>query len=157
MFSSSWVKYVLAAVVAGVATVNAESHTVSFVNNCGRGTPILSQNFNTLSTGAPYTATGPFSAVIAYLDTGCGFQGTGCGIVETTLINNGVSSTDISLIAPHTFNVPTKFAYTGGCAGYGASCSSANCPTTDAFHKTDDYEAQRQCTSNDSGLVITFC
>ncbi|KAF8913303.1 hypothetical protein CPB85DRAFT_1300157 [Mucidula mucida] len=157
MFASSWVKYVLVAVVAGVATVNAEKHTISFVNNCGRGTPILSQDFKTLSTGAPYTATSGFSAAIAYLDTGCGFQGSGCGIVETTLINNGVSSTDISLIDPHTFNVPTKFTYTGGCAGLGASCTSANCPTTDAFHKTDDYEAQRQCTSNDSGLVITFC
>ncbi|KAF8918639.1 hypothetical protein CPB85DRAFT_1384479 [Mucidula mucida] len=154
---SSWTKYVVAAVAVGVATVNAESHTVSFVNNCGTGTPILSQNFNTLSTGAPYTATGGFSAVIAYLDTGCGFQGTGCAIVETTLINGGVSSTDISLIDPHTFNVPTSFYYTGGCQGYGASCSNSGCPTTDAFHKTDDYEAQRQCTSDNSGLVITFC
>ncbi|KIY66149.1 glycopeptide [Cylindrobasidium torrendii FP15055 ss-10] len=138
------------------ASVAAESHNIQFVNNCGRGTPVLSQNFQTINNGNSYTSNGPLSATIAYLDTGCGFQGVGCAIVEMTLINGGISSTDISLIPDHAFNVPTAFHYTNGCSA-GASCTNANCPVSEAFHKTDDYAAQRQCTANDNGLVITFC
>ncbi|KIY68508.1 hypothetical protein CYLTODRAFT_374258 [Cylindrobasidium torrendii FP15055 ss-10] len=146
-----------AAVLAGAVSVSAESHTINFVNNCGTGTPVLSQNFNTISNGPSYTANGPFSAAIAYLDTGCGFQGDNCAIVELTLINGGVSSVDVSLIPNHAFNVKTGFTYFNGCDGTGATCASADCPTTDAFHVTDDYEAQRQCTSDDVGVTITFC
>lgn len=120
---------------------------------------------------------------------GCGFQGTGCAIVETTLINGGVSSTDISLIDPYVcpllilHYVPIDYLDTPSMSPprsttLGAAkdtallvsllllssyClaltlflpkgSNSGCPTTDAFHKTDDYEAQRQCTSdNVSGV-----
>jgi hypothetical protein len=58
------------------------------------------------------------------------------------------------LFDSHYFKTPISFAYTGGCNGYGASCNNANCPVSDAFHKTDDYAAQRQCTSGDVSLFL---
>ncbi|KII92021.1 hypothetical protein PLICRDRAFT_172178 [Plicaturopsis crispa FD-325 SS-3] len=142
-----------------VGQVGAESHTVSFVNNCGTGTPLLKANQVTLSSGtADYVSNGPLSAAIAYLDTGCGENGQGCVTVETTLINptspGAGSSTDISLISPLAFNVAISFAYKDGCTN-GASCTSADCP--DAFHSTTDYSALRQCEADNAGLVVTFC
>ncbi|KAK0238062.1 glycopeptide [Armillaria nabsnona] len=148
--------------VYGATLVHAESHTVKFVNRCGHGTPTLSQNFKTLSTGGDYTSNGPFEAAVAWLNTGsCGFQGTGCTLVELTLKNptspGAGSSADVSLIPPHTFNVATGFKYFNGCNGQGKTCSNANCPSTDAFHVTTDYGAQVQCQANNVGLTITFC
>jgi len=52
------------------------------------------------------------------------------------------------LYRSHTYKTPIRFSYTGGCGG-NANCNNANCATSQAFHKTDDYAAQRQCTSND--------
>ncbi|KIY65711.1 hypothetical protein CYLTODRAFT_331993, partial [Cylindrobasidium torrendii FP15055 ss-10] len=134
--------------------VSAESHKIHFNNKCGRGTPAIYRNFQKLNNGNDYTHNGRLDAAIAYLDTGCAFQGDGCGIVEMTLINGGISSTDISLIPNHKFSVPISFKYTNGCTG-SASCGNANCPTTQAFHKTDDYEAQRQCNKNDVSMVFS--
>ncbi|KZV61346.1 hypothetical protein PENSPDRAFT_678587 [Peniophora sp. CONT] len=146
----------LVAAFAAISSVRAESHTITFTNNCGYGTPTLSQNFNVLSTGAPYTANGPFEAAIAYLDTGnCGFDGSDCLIVETTLKNGAVSSTDLSLISPHTFSATTGFGYYSGCDGSGAQCSGSDCST--AFHSSTDYQVQVQCQSDNVNLAITFC
>ena len=43
----------------------------------------------------------------------CGFNGEGCTLIETTLVNvapgNAGSSTDISLIPPHSFSVTSGF------------------------------------------------
>ncbi|KAK0203749.1 glycopeptide [Desarmillaria ectypa] len=155
--------YLATVIFVSCATLaRAESHAVRFVNRCGYGTPTLSQNFNILSTGGDYTANGPFEAAVAWLNTGaCGFQGTGCTLVELTLKNptspGAGSSADISLIPPHTFNVATAFSYFNGCDGQGKSCSNANCPITSAFHVTTDYGAQVQCQANNVGLTITFC
>ena len=81
----------------------------------------------------------------------CGFNGENCLLVETTLVNPTCagcgSSTDLSLIAPHAFSVTTGFGYYNGCDGAGANCDNANCNT--AFHKTDDYQVQVQCTASD--------
>ncbi|KAG7448577.1 uncharacterized protein BT62DRAFT_918166 [Guyanagaster necrorhizus] len=153
----------LAAVVFVYTTLaHAESHTVKFVNKCGYGTPTLSQNFKTLSTGGDYTASGAFEAAIAWLNTdACGFQGSGCTLVELTLKNptsaGAGSSADISLISPHTFSVAAAFSYFNGCDGQGKSCSSANCASTSAFHVTTDYGAQVQCEADNVGLTVTFC
>ena len=46
----------------------------------------------------------------------------------------------------HTFSVPTGFGYYNGCDGVGNDCTSADC--AGAFHKTDDYGAQRQGTAD---------
>ncbi|KAJ3713551.1 hypothetical protein C8R42DRAFT_727038 [Lentinula raphanica] len=89
----------------------AETHTVTFTNLCGTGTPLLKANGVTLSTGGAYTSNGPLSSAIAYLDVGCGDNGEGCTTVETTLVNpttaGSGSSTDITLISPHSFSVTT--------------------------------------------------
>ena len=39
-----------------------------------------------------------------------------CALVETSLINGGISSTDISLIPPQAFQATTGFGYYNGCA-----------------------------------------
>ncbi|KAK0190202.1 glycopeptide [Armillaria mellea] len=139
----------------------AESHTVKMINQCGTGTPTLSQNFAVLSTGADYTATGPFESAIAWLDTNdCAFNGRYCTLVEITLRNptapGAGSSVDLSIIEPNNvFNVPASFSYINGCEGEGKSCSSADC--VDAFHVATDWDALVQCEEDDVGITITFC
>lgn len=150
----------LAAVLSVSSAVRAEQHTISFDNQCGKGTPQLIVGGKVVSTGEPYTYNGVISGAIAYLQTGgCGFNGEGCTLMEMTLVNptvpGGGSSTDLSLIPPHALNVPTSFSYYNGCNGQGASCSSGSCKT--AFHVFDDNQVQVQCESNDVNLLITFC
>ncbi|KAH9858836.1 hypothetical protein C2E23DRAFT_695453, partial [Lenzites betulinus] len=147
------------AVLAG-ALARAEQHTIRFENKCGKGTPQLIQGGKVLSTGQDYTSNGPFSAGIAYLQTGgCGFNGEDCTLLEMTLVNptapGAGSSTDISLITPHAFNVETSFSYFGGCDGQGATCSSGTCKT--AFFQPNDNQVQVQCQTENVGLLITFC
>jgi hypothetical protein len=137
-----------------------ESHTITFNNKCGKGTPQLIQNGKVLSTGQPYTSSGPFTAAIAYLQTGgCGLNGEQCTTLEMTLQNpptpGAGSSTDVTLIAPHAFNVGVGFAYANGCDGQGQSCEDANCH--DAFRTPTDYFAQTQCEAANVNLVVTFC
>ncbi|THU92367.1 glycopeptide [Dendrothele bispora CBS 962.96] len=152
-----------ASVVVVAMTVlgaNAESHTINFTNNCGRGTPQLVQNGNILSSGQPFTSNGPFTAGIAYLQTGgCGLNGDNCMTVEMTLQNptspGSGSSTDLSLIPPLAFNVPIRFEYANGCDGQGQTCGDANCNT--AFHVPTDNQVQVACQSNDVNLNVIFC
>ncbi|KZO97696.1 hypothetical protein CALVIDRAFT_512853 [Calocera viscosa TUFC12733] len=142
----------------------AESHTISFINSCGSGTPTLILNGQVASSGAPYTSSGSLSG-IAYLQTGaCNFNGENCSLLEFTLTDNGgqggVSSVDVSLIPPHAFSVPTGFYYDGvaECQGDGNACDDANCGPDHAFFQSTDYTAQVQCsTDQDVNLVITFC
>ncbi|KAF8161561.1 hypothetical protein B0H34DRAFT_654122 [Crassisporium funariophilum] len=146
--------------VAAVIGASAERHTVHFDNRCGRGTPTLIQNGRVLSTGGDYTVNGPLRAAIAYLQTGsCGFNGEGCTLIETTLVNptspGSGSSTDISLIPPLKFSVTSGFGYYNGCNGAGANCNGPNCPT--AFKVPTDNHVQVACQTNDVNLAITFC
>ncbi|TFK53587.1 hypothetical protein OE88DRAFT_1655778 [Heliocybe sulcata] len=148
------------AALAFAAVANAESHTISFDNKCGKGTPQLIQGGNVVSTGQPYTSNGAFSSGIAYLQTGeCGFNGEKCALLEMTLGNPTCagcgSSTDISLITPHALNVPVAFEYQGGCQGQGATCTTANCNT--AFFVPDDTQVQVACQADNVNLLITFC
>jgi len=140
--------------------VKAETHTVHFINKCGRGTPTLIEGSKVLSTGADFVSNGPIEEAIAYLQIGsCGFQGEGCTLIETSLINptspGSGSSSDISLIPPHTFSVASGFAYTNGCIGVGADCTSPDCAT--AFHSPDDTQETIVCLTDNVGLNITFC
>ncbi|KAF8888272.1 glycopeptide [Infundibulicybe gibba] len=139
-----------------MGSASAETHTVTFQNKF----PMLMQNFRAISTGRPYVSNGPLISAIAYLQTGpCLQSGENCAIVETTLRNppspGAGSSTDISLIPPHKFNVKTGFHYTHGCDNQGTTCDNANCPK--AYRKTDDNFALVNCQANDVNLVITFC
>ncbi|KAI0780202.1 hypothetical protein C8Q74DRAFT_1367962 [Fomes fomentarius] len=150
----------VAAALFAAVSVRAEQHTIRFENKCGKGTPQLIQDGKVLSTGKDFVSNGPFSAGIAYLQTGdCLFNGENCALLEMTLVNPTApgtgSSTDISLIAPHAFNVPTSFSYFGGCEGHGATCDSANCNT--AFFQPNDNQVQVQCENNNVNLLITFC
>jgi len=151
---------VIAAAIVGAV---AESHTVSFTNNCGYGTPTLIQGGTVLSTGSPYTSSGPLGAAIAYLQTGsCGFNGEGCTMVELSLYNpdtdnNMISSADVTLIPPHAFSVTSGFGFYNGCDGTGNDCTSASCCPTGAFCTSTDYQAQRQCSSDNVDIAITFC
>ncbi|TFK89120.1 hypothetical protein K466DRAFT_487475 [Polyporus arcularius HHB13444] len=147
------------AILSGVS-VRAETHTIRFENKCGKGTPQLIQNGKVLSSGEDFVSNGPFSAAIAYLQTGeCLLNGEKCTTLEMTLVDptapGSGSSTDISLIAPHAFNVPASFSYFGGCDRQGATCNSADCST--AFFKPDDNQVQVQCETTNVDLLITFC
>ncbi|KAJ6559435.1 glycopeptide [Mycena vulgaris] len=137
----------LSLLAAAIGSVSAEMHTVHFDNRCGFGTPTLIQGPNVLSTGGDFTINGPLISAIAYLQTGgCGFNGEGCTIVETTL-RNGFSSTDISLIPPHAFSVTTGFGYYNGCDGAGA----------DSFEDPSQTWKQVGCPAANVNLAITFC
>ncbi|KAF5309381.1 hypothetical protein D9619_012482 [Psilocybe cf. subviscida] len=157
MFSFKTTIAILSVAIAGAM---AETHTVHFDNRCGFGTPTLIQGGNVLSTGGDFTSNGPLTAAIAYLQTGnCGFNGEGCTLIETTLVNptspGSGSSTDISLISPHAFSVASGFGYFDGCDGSGADCSDGNCPS--AFRQSNDNQVQVACQSNNVNLAITFC
>ncbi|KAF8823312.1 hypothetical protein HHX47_DHR10000060 [Lentinula edodes] len=156
----SFSKFTTAIVAAFIIEVQAqETHTVVFTNLCGTGVPTLKVNGATLSTGGSFTSNGPLISAIAYLDVGCGADGEGCTMVETTLVNptspGSGSSTDITLIPPHSFSVTTGFGYFNGCDGAGADCTDANCPT--AFHVSTDTGVQVACQVNNVNLAITFC
>ncbi|CAE6369004.1 unnamed protein product [Rhizoctonia solani] len=159
--AKSAISTIILAFVAALG-VQAETHTVTFDNRCGYGTPTLIQGGRVLSTGGAYTSYGPLTAAIAYLQTGaCGFNGENCSLLETTLVNPTCagcgSSTDVSLIPPHAFSVTTGFGYYNGCDGVGNDCTSASCCPNGAFCTPTDYQSQRQCQANDVNLAITFC
>ncbi|KAJ7785012.1 glycopeptide [Mycena maculata] len=137
-----------------------ETHTVHFTNLCGFGTPTLIQGPNVLSTGevtppTDYTSSGPLLGAIAYLQYGvCGFNGEGCTLIETSL-NNGFSSSDISLIPPHSFSVTSGFGYYNGCDGAGADCTDPSCP--DAMTDPSQTYKQVGCPAGNVDIAITFC
>ncbi|KAF7375779.1 Glycopeptide [Mycena sanguinolenta] len=141
--------FAVIAVAAGKAL--AETHTISFTNKCGYGTPtLIGEGGVVLSTGGAYTANGPVPAAST---------GEGCTMIETTLKNpttaGSGSSTDITLIPPHAFSVTTGFGYYGVCAPAGADCNNANCNT--AFHVSTDTYVQVACQQDNANLAITFC
>ncbi|KAJ7478239.1 Glp-like protein [Mycena latifolia] len=141
----------LLALAVGLA--HAETHTITFTNNCGFGTPMLILGPNVLSTGQPITINGPIRGAIAYLQTGkCGFNGENCTIVEINLVNpttpGSGSSTDLSLSPPHAFSATTGFKYFNGCDGTGAECTNPNCSA---------LRNPVACQADNVNLAITFC
>ncbi|QRV78079.1 hypothetical protein RhiJN_06094 [Ceratobasidium sp. AG-Ba] len=158
MFSKSFIAAVVAAVVGAVG-VAAESHTITFINKCGSGTPtIVNQTGKVVSTGNSYTINGSFVGGRAFLVNGaCKLYGVGCTVVEMTLDESHVSAADISLISPFAFSTPAAFAFKGGCDGASNSCTSAKCCPTGAYCTPADDQATRACTAKNVGLEITFC
>ncbi|KAK7457805.1 hypothetical protein VKT23_010147 [Stygiomarasmius scandens] len=152
----------LAFISLAIVGVNAESHTITFDNRCGFGTPHLLQATTSVSTGEDFTVDGPFTSGFAFLQTGdCGTNGENCMLIEITLMNpNSItaglaSSADITLISPHSFNVPAGFAFFNGCDGVGQACSNPSCPS--AFHSPSDNQVVTVCQSKDVNLAIIFC
>ncbi|KJA28796.1 hypothetical protein HYPSUDRAFT_82372 [Hypholoma sublateritium FD-334 SS-4] len=142
-------------------SARAETHTIEFVNNCGFGTPILEQNGNVLSTGAPFTINGPLIDAIAYLQTvagNCGLEGQGCTIIVINLINptspGTNSNVSISLTPPAAFSVTTGYGFFNGCDGEGADCTNANCP---AAETNGIVPVNPPCATDNVNLAITFC
>ncbi|KAJ3822535.1 hypothetical protein F5880DRAFT_1447016, partial [Lentinula raphanica] len=80
----------------------------------------------------------------------CLLNGEHCTTLELTLKNpttpGAGSSTDVTLISPHAFNVGVGFSYFNGCDGQGQTCGTASC--TSAFRTPTDYFAQTQCETN---------
>ncbi|KAG1730412.1 uncharacterized protein EDB91DRAFT_786443 [Suillus paluster] len=158
MYSSLFFSFFLA-IFSVVGVGASETHTIKFINQCGHGTPCLVVNGQNVSTGQDYTVQNTFSG-IAYLQTGqCNVNGEECTLLEMNLINPTCagcgSSSDISLISPHVFNVEASFAYYNGCDGFGADCNTPNCAS--AFYAPEDWYAQRACQANDVNLLIAFC
>ncbi|QRW07046.1 hypothetical protein RhiLY_06045 [Ceratobasidium sp. AG-Ba] len=144
--------------IAGATYVAAETHKVTFVNKCGKGTPTLvGQNGKIISTGN-YTATAPLIARGLLVDGACQSNGTGCTVAEMTL-RNGISAADVSIINPFAYQVPVAFNFTNGCSNVGNSCKDASCCSTGGAYcqPTGDDAAVRICTTPDAGLEITFC
>ncbi|KAJ6549083.1 glycopeptide [Mycena vulgaris] len=142
MLSSVWTA-ALTVLAAIIANVYAETHTISFTNNCVFGTPILIQGPNVLSTGGPFTVDGALRGAIAYLQTGgCAFNGEGFTLLKTTLASPSTdgsgSSTDISLTPPY---------YNG--------CTDANCNT--AFRVSTDTFVQVACQIDNVNLAVKEC
>ncbi|KAF9024804.1 hypothetical protein BDZ89DRAFT_1017249 [Hymenopellis radicata] len=152
--------FFVAVILYTAILVRSETHTISFDNQCGYGTPKLIKGNDVLSSTS-YTTNGSLASAIAYLDTGsCLFNGEGCTVVEVTLTNpttaGSGSSVDISLIPPLAFSVNTSFQYTTGvCSGQGASCATPDCST--AFFHPDDTWVQVACQEYDADLRISFC
>ncbi|CCM03050.1 uncharacterized protein FIBRA_05169 [Fibroporia radiculosa] len=118
-------KIIFTLFTAAVATVlvRGESHTITFINKCGYGTPYLwGPGGALLSTGDAYTSNGPADDLIAYLQIGtqtfsnnpvslyssfdagvCGDNGENCTLIGATLSNDDGSSGYISLIPPYFF------------------------------------------------------
>ncbi|THH09790.1 hypothetical protein EW145_g1752 [Phellinidium pouzarii] len=152
-----------------LAVIGAHAETHETIVHTAVGSPMLIQGQNVLSTGGTYVSNGPLISAIAYLQTGgCGFNGEGCTLIETTLVNpttpGSGSSTDISLIPPltqhfmvysHSFSVTSGFGYFPECAPAGADCTNADCTT--AFHQPGDTGVQVACQADNVNLAITFC
>ncbi|KAI0812787.1 hypothetical protein BC629DRAFT_1589506 [Irpex lacteus] len=151
----------LTVVFSALSVASAETHTITFDNKCGRGTPTLLVGGKVVSTGQPFTSSGTISG-IAYLQTGeCLYNGENCSILEFTLTNPAPgcigcgSSADISLIAPHKFNVVSGYSFYNGCDGQGHICTTATCK--DAFFKPDDNQVQTGCQTDNVNLRLSFC
>ncbi|KAH9034130.1 hypothetical protein EDB84DRAFT_76482 [Lactarius hengduanensis] len=141
------------AMITGTGLSRAESHTIRFDNQCGKGTPQLVIGGEVLSSGEDWTSNRP-QAGIAYLQTGqCLLNGEHCTLLEFNLNNPACagcgSSVDISLVDPHALNVPIAFSYFNGCDGQGATCTTPDCRT--AFHRSDDNQVQVACQVDNVG------
>ncbi|VDC03309.1 unnamed protein product [Peniophora sp. CBMAI 1063] len=135
---------------------NAESHTVTFINNCGFGTPTLSVQGSVVSTGSDYTSNGQIEGGTAYLDYDtCSTNGGNCTGVELTL-SNGISAADVTLVSPYAFSVASCMSFYNGCDGTGFACTEADCPGA-FLTPTDSSATTITCQSTDVNLAVTFC
>ncbi|KAF7980003.1 hypothetical protein HWV62_43796 [Athelia sp. TMB] len=96
MLSCSLITAAALSLFAGSAL--AESHQVTFTNNCGYGTPLFLYQGNGNPQGAT-TISGELNGGIAWLGdwSDCEASGVNCGAVEFTLQNTGYSQADITL------------------------------------------------------------
>ncbi|KAL0064595.1 hypothetical protein AAF712_008414, partial [Marasmius tenuissimus] len=66
----------LIVLAAATSAVMGESHTITFINKCGKGTSRLVQEGKVLSSGGTYKSDSALTLAIAYLQTGkCSLNG----------------------------------------------------------------------------------
>jgi len=147
--------FVMSCLALGVA---AETHSIMFINKCGEGTPmlLLQDSSNVLSTGGTYTANGPITDFVAFLQSGnCGVHGEECTAVEGTL-QNGSSFANVTVLPPHAFTATTGYGFYGGddsCDGLGFDCTTQFC----SFPFGVNGGTQEECSAANVNLVVTFC
>ncbi|KZP18287.1 hypothetical protein FIBSPDRAFT_933555 [Athelia psychrophila] len=156
MFAYSLVTF--AALFAGSAL--AESHQVTFVNNCGSGTPqFLYAGGGDQGAG---TIQGELNGGIAWLSgaDNCQDSGKNCGVVEFSLQNTGYSQADISLEVGtngewgnHLWTYPLSFNFINGCSN-GLDCPASGCSTASY---TPTQVPLEQCAADNAGINIQFC
>ncbi|KAF8600276.1 hypothetical protein BDV93DRAFT_496924 [Ceratobasidium sp. AG-I] len=169
MFSRSILSTTVFAAITslGVASLSIrdwqESHTITFQNNCGKGTPQLQRNGKILSTGEPFTQKGRHLVATAWLATdGCGPSGENCTLVELDLMNaintTTDSSTNILIADQYKFSVPVKFQYFGSCSTSNECLSASCCPQGAVCNDSEpDNMSERLCLANNANVAITFC
>ncbi|KAF7965232.1 hypothetical protein HWV62_26506 [Athelia sp. TMB] len=159
MFSYTIVAFTALASLFGAA--RAESHQVTFTNNCGKGTPLFLYQGNGNPQGAT-TINGELNGGIAWLGNAdnCLNSGVNCGAVEFTLQNTGYSQADITLEVGtngewgnHQWTYPISFNFINGC-GNGLNCPAAGCSTASYSPTQVPLE---QCSANNAGIHIQFC
>jgi len=152
MFAASVLAVAALAFASGAA---AESHQVTFTNNCGYGTPLFLYQGNSNPQGAT-TIQGELNGGIAWLENGsCTTNGVNCGAVEFTLQDTGYSQADITLEPEgnHNYVTPLGFNFINGCST-GLFCNS---PTCSEASFTPTQVPLVDCQANDCGINIIFC
>ncbi|KZP15747.1 hypothetical protein FIBSPDRAFT_1047956 [Athelia psychrophila] len=158
MFTYTVVAFTALASLFGAA--RAESHQVTFTNNCGKGSPLfLYQGGGPQGAG---TINGELNGGIAWLGNAdnCLNSGVNCGAVEFSLQNTGYSQADITLeVGPngswgnHQWTYPVQFNFINGC-GNGLNCPAAGCS---AASYSPTQVPLEQCSANNAGIHIQFC
>ncbi|EIW85937.1 hypothetical protein CONPUDRAFT_148070 [Coniophora puteana RWD-64-598 SS2] len=147
---------IIATAVALASFVAAESHQVTFTNNCGYGTPLFLYQGDSTPQGGT-TIQGELNGGIAWLENGsCTTDGVNCGAVEFTLQNTGYSQADITLEPEgnHNYLYPIGFNFINGCSN-GLFCDNPNCITVASFSPTQVPLAD--CQADNCGINVIFC
>ncbi|KAK7018079.1 hypothetical protein VNI00_018398 [Paramarasmius palmivorus] len=164
----------VASTLAFAGTALAESHNVKLVNKCGSGKPVFLYQGHSNPRGSG-TIDGRVLGGVAWVDgfagADCKSSGVNCGIVEFTLTNPGNSdgntqnAADYSLLTGnglgnHKYTYKMDFEFTGSCTkkapGPCTGNSAEKCPGAYLGSQTEGGKPV-QCTSNDTGITITFC
>jgi len=153
----------------------AETHTVTLVNNCPAGSSAVFLYQDNATPQGSTTITGPLKGGVAWVSNfpgvDCQSSGVNCDTVEFTLINPGddagnsqnavnysLQGNGNTLPANHNFVYPMSFSVSG-CSlapALGACTSNDNCPG--AFTGADATDGLvSQCSGSNVGITITFC
>ncbi|KAH9942104.1 hypothetical protein B0H21DRAFT_868303 [Amylocystis lapponica] len=156
--------FTLGASVLYAVHVARALYSVTVVNNCGRGVPVLYRAPNdTIATGTGVIfQNATVLDVFAYLNTAkCGPNGVNCTAVAVNLGNpDGSSNAVVDLIPTHAFSTGVSFSFYNACTGAGAKCVGESC--VHAIRNNSDINGLVSCSAaNDpnhsAGLLVTWC
>ncbi|KAH9942095.1 hypothetical protein B0H21DRAFT_525818 [Amylocystis lapponica] len=139
-------------------------YSVSVVNDCGYGVPVLDRipsDTIATGTGVVFQNTTILDA-FAFLNTGnCGPNGGNCTAVEVNLGNpDGSSNAMVDLVPTHVYSVAVSFSFYNACTGAGTSCLTESC--VNAARDDSEINGLVSCpAANDpdhsAGLLVTWC